>query len=356
MCEQVALSLQAILASNPCQGRWAVLQIDVINAFNTASRTAITNAVGTHADHLLPWTQMSLQPSNLYLGESILVSSEGGQQGAPLSPLFFALAIQDAIRSCPKTLAHFWYLDDGTLIGDLESLRACLRHLIPRLASVGSVVDLAKTHLWGPGIPDRQFLGPLDPSDPFYGLPIIPYDEGSGVLVLGCPISRPGSVQFSRDCAESTVAQNDAACRLLALFPDCQIQHSLLRHCLDACKVNYLLRVCPTGPLDDIWERADGVLRNTLDSILRTPLSDHQWTQACLPLSQGGLGIRTAVSSKGPARIAALHNWYSNLESQLGLWKLVTSPSPTKICSLGTSPPWLAPTWNRWRPGPGTAV
>jgi hypothetical protein len=61
------------------------------------------------------------------------------------------------------------------------------------------------------------------------------------------------------------------------------------------------------------------VLRSTLDSIIKQPLSDQQWAQACLPLGHGGLGIRSASSTKCPARIAALHNWFSHAESQLGL-------------------------------------
>ena len=353
ICEQVALSLQAILASNPCQGKWAVLQVDIRNAFNTVHRSAIVEAVGNHASHLLPWTQLSLQPSKLYLGECILQSSEGGQQGAPLSPLFFSLAIHEALRSCPSTQAHFWYLDDGTLVGDVTSLRECLRHLVPRLAAVGSIVDLEKTHMWGPGVPHRDFLGQLEPSDPLFGIPIIPYDESSGVSVLGCPIPKPGTVQFVRDCAESTVAQNDTACRLLSLFPDCQIQHALLRHCLDACRVNYLLRVCPLGPLDDIWDRADGVLRSTLDSIIKQPLSDQQWAQACLPLGHGGLGIRSASSTKGPARIAALHNWFSHAESQLGLKHTAHYSFPDTASLLSTLVSSVGPhvdplsTWSR---------
>jgi hypothetical protein len=55
------------------------------------------------------------------------MSSEGGQQGAPLSPLFFALAIQDTIANCPTVAANMWYLDDGTLVGDIPSLRECMR-------------------------------------------------------------------------------------------------------------------------------------------------------------------------------------------------------------------------------------
>ena len=57
-------------------------------------------------------------------------SSEGAQQGAPLSPLFFSLAIHDIITSCPTSLVNVWYLDDGTLVGDLNSLRTCVGHLV----------------------------------------------------------------------------------------------------------------------------------------------------------------------------------------------------------------------------------
>ncbi len=47
MCEQVALSLQAILASDPYHGKWCVLQIDIKNAFNNVHRSSILEAVGT---------------------------------------------------------------------------------------------------------------------------------------------------------------------------------------------------------------------------------------------------------------------------------------------------------------------
>ncbi len=83
------------------------------------------DAVGTHAGNVVPWTQIFLQPSALYVGETSITSSEGGQQG-----LFFSLAIQEALRSCPKTLAHFWYLYDDTLIGDFASLRVFMMIII----------------------------------------------------------------------------------------------------------------------------------------------------------------------------------------------------------------------------------
>ena len=36
-CEQIALTLQAVLDGNPHEGRWIVMQVDIRNAFNTGS-------------------------------------------------------------------------------------------------------------------------------------------------------------------------------------------------------------------------------------------------------------------------------------------------------------------------------
>ena len=192
-----------------------------------------------------------------------------------------------------------------------------MKHLRTRLAERRCNIDASKTSMWGPRVPDTRCLEPL--GDPLSGIQIIPFEASSGIQVLGAPIPRPGTTQFTRDKADSVVAQNERACRLVSLFPDTQIQHCLLRFCLDACRVNYLLRVCPFGPLQDIWTRSDNVLRSTLVSILGSTISDPQWTQATLSLNQGGLGLRTASFSVGPARIAALHNWYLHAEDQMGL-------------------------------------
>jgi hypothetical protein len=45
-------------------------------------------------------------------------------------------------------------------------------------------MDLAKTQLWGPGVPKWQVLDTLAQDDPLFGIPIAPFDSSSGVLVL----------------------------------------------------------------------------------------------------------------------------------------------------------------------------
>ena len=59
-----------------------------------------------------------------------ILSSRGVQQGDPLGPLGFALALQPIVhrieREVPGLLVNTWYLDDGTLCGSLEDLAAAL--------------------------------------------------------------------------------------------------------------------------------------------------------------------------------------------------------------------------------------
>jgi hypothetical protein len=65
--------------------------------------------------------------------------------------------------------------------------------------------------------------------------------------------------------------------------------------------------------------RSDAAVRATLDRILDCRSSESQWSQACLPLRYGGLGIRSCVERAAPARVAALLNWLHYSPSFLGI-------------------------------------
>jgi hypothetical protein len=47
--------------------------------------------------------------------------------------------------------------------------------------------------------------------------------------------------------------------------------------------------------------RYDDCIHDTLEVILNVELSDHSWLQASLPVSVGGLGVRTASQIVLPA-------------------------------------------------------
>ena len=52
---------------------------------------------------------------------NLILSDSGVQQGDPLGPLLFSLAIHD-IASSMKSNFYFWYLDDATIAVDPRSV------------------------------------------------------------------------------------------------------------------------------------------------------------------------------------------------------------------------------------------
>ena len=74
------------------------------------------------APELLPLVTCAYStPSSLFFGEDIIPSSEGVQQGDPLGPLLFCLAIHDLVQQLQSEFTVF-FLDDSTLSGSLEEV------------------------------------------------------------------------------------------------------------------------------------------------------------------------------------------------------------------------------------------
>jgi hypothetical protein len=84
----------------------------------------------------------------------------------------------------------------------------------------------------------------------------------------------------------------------------------LLRQCVGAPRIVYALRTSFAVNDGGILNEMDEILRTSLEKILNVRLDDSQWSQASLPLSFGGLGIRKLseiakpcfISSSGAAR------------------------------------------------------
>ena len=167
----------------------------------------------------------------------------------------------------------------------------------------------------------------LADESPLRRVGIVPYTEDSGIMVLGVPIHPQGSTIFVKDSLESALAKQQIALDRLASFPDAQIQHCLLRHCLDAVKVQWLLRTSPCLAHPDVIQHGDSQIRGTLSRILGQPLNDSQWLQATMSLRDGGLGIRTPSLVAGPARISCVLNWCERADMAL----TYKSGSPSNI-------------------------
>ena len=93
------------------------LKIDFRNTFNSIRRDVIIEAVSRHFPELLPFVSSAYHISSELSFSSFTVSSkEGAQQGDPLGPMLFCLAIHDLLISLQSELV-LGYLDDVPLEG-----------------------------------------------------------------------------------------------------------------------------------------------------------------------------------------------------------------------------------------------
>ena len=258
-----------------------VLQVDLSNAFNTVDKAAIHNVIIERFPELQSWFEFTHgRPSPLFCGENIIYSEQGTQQGDPLGPAFFALAIQPCIEALHSSFNadwEAWYHDDGILVGDSKTLIEMLEHLQTSFRRLGLTVNLDKCKLWSPnGL--REDTSPLPISD-----------WGTPQVVLGTPF---GSQEAVRVFLGQVRAKHHRALELLAKFPDPQIAVALLRHCLGAQKVNHLMRVMLSEDFSDFVDDTTEDIKGTLEEILGSHLPDATWLQSCLPIRLGGLGVQ----------------------------------------------------------------
>ena len=76
----------------------------------------------------------------------IIASQEGVQQGDPLGPLLFSLAIQGLASSLSSDF-NAWYLDDGTLGGDPGVVLDDFRKIIAAKDELGLEINDRKCEL-----------------------------------------------------------------------------------------------------------------------------------------------------------------------------------------------------------------
>ena len=197
------------------------------------------------------------------------------------------------------------------LLGNPYQLRAALDHLTTRLRQVGLAVNLRKCELWGPG------AGQVHAECPEMALK--PWVPSSGVTILGCPVSYPGSSAFQEEAWQTCVDRLGQATARVTGLTDAQLAHHLLRQSLDSCRVNHLLRATDCYQQDGGLRQAEDIILEAFADLLGCSLPPAAKVQAGLPLSAGGCGLKCPLATRPAARLSALCAFYSEGASRIGL-------------------------------------
>ncbi|XP_061723449.1 uncharacterized protein LOC133529685 [Cydia pomonella] len=274
----------------------ALVKIDLKNAFNCVERDSILKEVLELAPPLYPYLyQCYSDATNLYFKENIVLSQIGAQQGDPLGPLLFCLAIHKSITTLNSPL-NVWYLDDGVIGGRPETIIEDLKNLIPTFKELGLEVNPTKCELFCGSMSESSFsaLQTL--------LPGIKRLDKASLSLLGAPIFPEGVSAALRTKKDALVAARNHLTNLSS-----HVSMTLLRHCFATPRMTYILRTSPSWQFPESAKEIDQELKSTLQLILNVDLTDTQWIQASLPIRHGGLGIRRVEDIGLIAFLASAH-------------------------------------------------
>ena len=163
-----------------------VLKLDFNNAFNTIRRDAVFDAVRQELPELYAFVYMCYKDTSLLnFGEHLLQSDEGVQQGDPLGPLLYCASTMKLVRSMTSDL-NLWYLDDGTIGGELHDLL----HDLDTVRRVGPTIGLLLNE-------DKCEIVTNDDSvvSSFRTvMPNILHTRGNDAVLLGAPIGDQSAI------------------------------------------------------------------------------------------------------------------------------------------------------------------
>ena len=313
--ELITHCVKETLDSNPEK---FLLQVDLSNAFNSLHRRTMLKAVDRAAPALSAFCHYLYDtPTPLLCGTAVLSSCEGTQQGDPLGPALFCLAIHPVLKELQNAAAidwQGWYMDDGSIIGSHELISFAVTFLKERFSALGLILNTKKS----------VFLSPCAPSAVTHCGPIMRTSWNQGASVLGIPIGSADTVSRTLTTAFDNLQ------RLLNRLPLLEFNQGsflLLKWCLGCQKLTHLWRLIWSEETLALAERTEAALRHSLECMVGLGLTDRAWAEANLPVSLGGLGISNPLLLRSSAYVASTLSYLSNRD-------LVTSgETPTVLGS-----------------------
>jgi hypothetical protein len=293
------------------------VKLDFVNAFNSIRRDSVLEAVAEHAPNILAFTFSAYgSPSFLHFGDFTLQSAEGVQQGDPLGPLLFCLALSKPLSLLNSDFVS-GYLDDIGIGSTISKAIAELKIFEAGTKAIGLQLNYAKCEVIGISSSSRSEWDAA-------GFSFLNCESEKATL-LGSPIHLAGVESAVNEKVQSLKVAVPRLARLSgheALF--------LLSHSLAIPKLQYLLRTAPCFTTK-ATERFDELVIDTISSCLNISLNSSERTQVSLPVRWGGLGLRSASDLAPSCFLSSLAASSGLLHILLPLQILVSSAEDKEL-------------------------
>ena len=146
-CDAAAHTVRAFVQSPVVPGSKVLVKLDIKNAFNTMRRDHFLEVCSSRAPSILRLASTAYATSShLVIGNETILSETGVQQGDPLGPVLFAMAV-DEIAKIFRSPINIWFLDDATIGGPMECVCEDLRRIISMLSDIGLEVNPSKSEV-----------------------------------------------------------------------------------------------------------------------------------------------------------------------------------------------------------------
>ena len=338
----------------------AMLDLDIVNFFNSCSRNGILDSVRRRAPKALPFVRAYLEKGgSLYLRvptkkgiEDFAKSDQGTAQGEKVSMAISCCLLADFVEAMDNHLKEtlechvakewitFGIVDDLRILGSERALRAAAKFILhtcppPETNTTPKEPYCMRAHPSKTRFFSRkgkEFFTDLD-NNP------LPFDVVDSIKCLGTFLGSDAYIKEQcMSLVESWRGRVEAIKRIAGDMPNEALL--LLRSC-HSTRIAHLLRTTPPDLVKDAAKLFDDLTKDAFLTIVDLPsLADDEWKRVFAPPTMGGLGIFSASATSIEAYAGSLGLCLAGLRKMEESWPDYFNESVkhfnTEACTTGT--------------------